>query len=991
MNKLIPCLCAALTVPAFTNPADLAFTRFSGKDLTPSPACIAASATGEVYVGVDLLGSLGKGPGKGRIMRLVDTDHDGVADKHTVYAEVDNPRGLISMGDKLFVLHTIIPADVKVLTGMNLSVLEDKDGDGVADGPPKTLVRDISVAKHNQDRGADHTTNGIRMGIDGWIYIAVGDFGFVNAQGTDGTTLTLLGGGVVRVRPDGSEMETYTLGLRNIYDVAIDPYMNMFTRGNTNDGGGWNIRFIHQIQSGQYGYPMLFRNFTEEIIPALGDLGGGSGTGALFMDEGTWPDKYNKVPMMADWGRNQVYIHRVTVDGPSFTQKPEDFIGLSQPSDLDVDASGQLYIAAWEGAGYKGNPERGFVERVVPQGWSYEAFPDLTKLGADALAKGLMVDSATARLATQQEILRRGDKAAAPAVLAIAKGADTPLASRVAAIFTYKQLLGAEANAALLDLADTDEVREFALRALTDRLGQHEGVPIEPFTAGLRSGNPRIQAVSAVSLGRLGKPEAAEALLSVANPPAAASAPVTEPKPPLFESGKISGEESVQVDISLVGVNNLYLVVEDGGDGDGGDHAGWFDPILFHRDGKEVPLTQLKWQSAAQGWGKTLVNKSPNGKDLRRADGKPFKQAIGTHANSVIHYVIPGAMQRLTVTAALASSKNQDSAVSFKLLSEPPAGKASEEGPHATPNSPVIVPHLAIHSLVRLKAIDACLAAVGGGATEGALRALQMIHDPAVVDGLIAKYGSTGDLALKNRILETLGRLYTKEAPYDGSWWWNTRPDTRGPYYVPVRWAKSAEIEKLFREDWATADAGRKSFLTLIANRNRMGLEGIGEVEKAKGSKVKTIGEISIENVMLALDDIKGAPAKGREIMKTQACAACHSMAEGDPKRGPDLNSIGARLDREGIAEAILKPDAGISESWVDIIANDGSTYQGTLVTKNDKEVVVRNIAGLATVLKASEVKEVKTAASTVMGPHLLDALTMEQFADVIAYLHSLK
>jgi hypothetical protein len=32
-----------------------------------------------------------------------------------------------------------------------------------------------------------------------------------------------------------------------------------------------------------------------------------------------------------------------------------------------------------------------------------------------------------------------------------------------------------------------------------------------------------------------------------------------------------------------------------------------------------------------------------------------------------------------------------------------------------------------------------------------------------------------------------------------------------------------------------------------------------------------------------------------------------------------------------------------------------------------------------------------KTAGSIVMGPHLLDALTMEQFADVIAYLHSLK
>ena len=103
------------------------------------------------------------------------------------------------------------------------------------------------------------------MGIDGWVYIAVGDFGIHGAKGTDGTELTMLGGGVVRVRPDGSEMEVYTHGLRNIYDVAIDPFMNIFTRGNTNDGGGWNVRFIHHIQSGEYGYPMLFKNSAKRI------------------------------------------------------------------------------------------------------------------------------------------------------------------------------------------------------------------------------------------------------------------------------------------------------------------------------------------------------------------------------------------------------------------------------------------------------------------------------------------------------------------------------------------------------------------------------------------------------------------------------------------------------------------------------------------------------------------------------------------------------
>ena len=43
-------------------------------------------------------------------------------------------------------------------------------------------------------------------------------------------------------------MEAYAHGLRNIYDVAIDPFMNLFTRGNTNDGGYWNKRFIHEVK-----------------------------------------------------------------------------------------------------------------------------------------------------------------------------------------------------------------------------------------------------------------------------------------------------------------------------------------------------------------------------------------------------------------------------------------------------------------------------------------------------------------------------------------------------------------------------------------------------------------------------------------------------------------------------------------------------------------------------------------------------------------------
>ena len=62
-------------------------------------------------------------------------------------------------------------------------------------------------------------------------------------------------------------MEVFSWGQRNILDVCIDPYMNLFTRDNTNDGGGWDIRVSHVLQSGNYGYPSLYKNFTDEMLP----------------------------------------------------------------------------------------------------------------------------------------------------------------------------------------------------------------------------------------------------------------------------------------------------------------------------------------------------------------------------------------------------------------------------------------------------------------------------------------------------------------------------------------------------------------------------------------------------------------------------------------------------------------------------------------------------------------------------------------------------
>lgn len=991
-------------------PEELESTRFSGPDITPSPACIAAAATGEVFVGVDMLGSLGKGPGKGSIVRLIDTDHDGVADSHTVYAKIDNPRGLIPVGDKLFVLHTVIPESTGKLTGMHLSVLEDKNGDGVADGPYKILVSDVSPPKHNQDRGADHTTNGIRMGIDGWIYIAVGDFGIHGAKGTDGTELTFLGGGVVRVRPDGSEMEVYTSGLRNIYDIAIDPRMNIYTRGNTNDGGGWNVRFIHHIQSAHYGYPMHFKNFTDEILPALEDLGGGSGTGAMYFSEPGWPEKFNNQPFMCDWGRSTLFIHRLTDDGASFTQEPETFLKIKQISDVDVDGSSALYAAAWDGAGYKGSSTKGYVERIVPKGWKHTPFPDLEKLSSDQLVGLIQSQSSKARLHAQQELLRREAKDAGPALFATAKDASQSLDSRIAATFTAKQLLGSDANKSLVALSSDPSIREWALRAATDRKTQLQGLTKDVFVKGLSDSNPRVRVSAAVALGRLGDVSAANDLLAVANLPSSEEEAPEKVEPPRFVSQKVSGKETTEIDVDLKGFHTLHLYTTDGGDGNGLDHSAWFDPILVMEDGSEVPLSKAAKKKAAKaGWGKTGVGIDSSGKPLKRADGTASPTGIGIHAPSSMVYKLPEGAKRFKATAGIASSAGGKGSVTFIVHHTTPqiSGAPSKEGPHATPNSAVILPHVANHALRNLGAWEASLAALETENHAGALMALRFFHEEKVVDTLIEKWKSSSDASRRNQYLSVLARLYQEEAPYDGSWWWGTRPDTRGPYYKPIQWAASEKIAAVIQDAWTSAaeDSSQIAFIQTLNTKQRLGFKemeaNVAPTKKEEpkidltkiAGKAGEIGKMSIEDVMLALDTHKGNAKKGAAIFTKQGCNACHTTEDGQPLKGPHMGQVGAVLSREQIAESILKPNASISQGFatVMVVSKDGSAVTGFVTAETSDEVELRDIGGNVHRVKTSDISKREKLEISMMPPGLANALSVEDFASLIAYLAAKK
>ena len=168
---------------------------------------------------------------------------------------------------------------------------------------------------------------------------------------------------------------------------------------------------------------------------------------------------------------------------------------------------------------------------------------------------------------------------------------------------------------------------------------------------------------------------------------------------PLFQSKLITGStpnHSVDIDVSLDGAKELFLVVTDGGNGFSADWADWAEPRLVLADGSEKKLTEIEWKSAQTGWNDVQVNVSAGGTELRSA-GKAIEYGIGTHANSVIAFNLPAGAKRFKARGALdeGGTKQGSASVEFRVYTENPGPiTASDSSTHDPADA---VASLAVH------------------------------------------------------------------------------------------------------------------------------------------------------------------------------------------------------------------------------------------------------------------------------------------------------
>jgi len=679
-------------------------TIFAAPPAVNYPVFVAASPEGDVYVSVDKNGSLDRELKRGAIHRLRDTDGDGKADEVKLFVpDVDSPRGIVWDRDRLYVLHP-----------PHLSAFIDEDGDGRSD-KQEILIKNLAFTF--KDRPADHTSNGVTLGIDGWLYLAIGDFGFMEAEGADGRKLQMRGGGVLRVRPDGTNMEVYSYGTRNILEVAVDPLMNAFTRDNTNDGGGWDIRLHHFSGLEDHGYPRLYMNFGEEIVQPLADYGGGSGCGALYMDEPGFPTGYGNALYTADWGRSWIYRHNPKRKGATFEVNQEEFLGLPRVTDLDVDGNSNIYAASWKGATFKYNGEDvGYLVQVKPKGYQAEALPNLLEASEDELFELLNSKSHRRRLAAQRELLAR--------CMGPVKNEEQGKALYAKRRKIFEQAITLAKLSRNLHVST--ETRVAALYLATQIAVETDGVVGTPDTRGR-------------SLGEI----LATELASLMDDPTVGALTIRAISDVELLGSPVSGRRELVVTERFV------------------------PPFVGSKD----PRTQLEAIIA-----------------VGRIEPDPMVSA--------------------------SSSRNEANDALTRCLG----------------NDDLVVRHTAFKALANREAYEPLFFIIDGRTAserkrQFALFALQRMHKPEVVDGLIERLGKEDSPSRRQGLLTALCRLYFVDGEWKGNSW-GTRPDTRGPYYQPEKWEQSDKIGSMLRSTLAAADSQESGFLLEQLQRHRIELDG---------------------------------------------------------------------------------------------------------------------------------------------------------------------
>ncbi len=259
-----------------------------------------------------------------KVIVLQDTDGDGKADKHTVFA------------DGLLIPTGVEPGDggVYVVNSTEVLHLSDTNGDGKADHRRIVLSGFGTEDTH-------HLLHTLRWGHDGMLYMNQSIYIHSHVETPHGVR-RLDAGGIWHFRPETMQLEVFSRGFVNTWGHHMDRWGQSFA---TDGAYGEGINYVFP------GSVFFTAHNAKRIVKGL-NPGQPKHCGLEVVSGRHLPDDWQGNMIANDFRAHRVNRFAVTESGSGYASRKMDDVVSSthtafRPVDVKMGPDGAIYIADW--------------------------------------------------------------------------------------------------------------------------------------------------------------------------------------------------------------------------------------------------------------------------------------------------------------------------------------------------------------------------------------------------------------------------------------------------------------------------------------------------------------------------------------------------------------------------------------------------------------------------------------------------------------------
>ena len=886
-----------------------------------------------------------KGTFAGRVRYLEDTNGDGKYDKSTLFLDgLGYPTGVMAWRN-----------GVIVTTAPEVFYAEDTNGDGKADLHESLYT---GFGEGNQQ----HRVNGLRWGLDNWVYLANGDSGgeLVSVKTKEKLNLSRRD---LRIKPDAGLMDPQSGQTQ--FGRERDDWGNWFGSNNSNPA-------FHYALADHY----LRRNkdliapdpkVQVSIQPGAATIFPVSRTQARFNDL----NKVNRITSACGlcFYRDQLLgpefvgnsficepvhnlVHReiVSPQGTTFTsrraesEQDSEFMASTdnwfRPTMARTGPDGALWVAdmyrhviehpQWipkemqEKLDLRAGKEQGRIYRVVRDKTPLRPVPRLDQLSHTELVQVLESPNGTQRDMAHQLIVSRNDKTFVPELNKMVQQGKSATA-RLHALCVLDGLGPVSSETVLLAFQDEHPgVRRHAIRISETELNRSSAIGPQLLQL-VSDQDPQVKMQLAYSLGEWNDPQAGVVLARLA---------LASDDDPFLRAAILSsaGKNIDAFTRTLIQERNVKQ-----------PPATVFNSLVTMAVSANHPETIAQLYE--------LVGQQPEGKSF---ESWQF-QAVSTllHALGRRNQTLPQYYQQ-------AGKQLQSALDQLRPLFQQARAIAGDETAAAEKRKLVLL-------------------LLGRGFDE-------QEQDFEILAELLSPRNSRQLQSAAVTALTQFGNQRTPQMLL--SRWKSFGPDLRTEVLSALlsrpAWVKSV-LDGIDQKTILPSDIDASSRQILLSHKDQKLREQATKLLAASVDSNRT----KVVEAYASVSSMKGNVETGHQLF-VKRCSVCHQLNNEGKPIGPDLSALTDKSPRT-LLTAILDPNRAIESKYVSYLAVtvNGLTFNGLLAAESGESITLVQNDGKAVTLLRNDLEELQSTGKSLMPEGLEKDMPHQDFADVIAYLNA--